>query len=233
MKPECRGQFGDSGLQARVSECHKPFNDKTLHSQGLAEAEREGFEPSIQSDTPYNGLANRRLQPLGHLSGEGLEDSRALGRRPIGVPACGRSPRYGKRSIAADKAMANKRALTYHAARQCFKETKFGKTYYLPLGQCPRKSNVNDDQIALAEWRCIQSRLLANNQVRRILSAGTRSSRKTCGSPCNPLGPSARPHMKLASPVVTQPRVVGDSDGKPHKNRPPVCSCRPHVGVAG
>ena len=31
-------------------------------------AEREGFEPSIQALVPYSGLANRRLQPLGHLS---------------------------------------------------------------------------------------------------------------------------------------------------------------------
>ena len=30
-------------------------------------AEREGFEPSIRCNS-YNGLANRRLQPLGHLS---------------------------------------------------------------------------------------------------------------------------------------------------------------------
>src|SRR5665213_1522267 len=30
-------------------------------------SEREGFEPSIRC-YPYNGLANRRLQPLGHLS---------------------------------------------------------------------------------------------------------------------------------------------------------------------
>ena len=30
-------------------------------------AERGGFEPPIQFN-PYNGLANRRLQPLGHLS---------------------------------------------------------------------------------------------------------------------------------------------------------------------
>ena len=30
-------------------------------------AEREGFEPSIQV-TPYTGLANQRLRPLGHLS---------------------------------------------------------------------------------------------------------------------------------------------------------------------
>ena len=31
-------------------------------------ADREGFEPSIGALVPYNGLANRRLQPLGHLS---------------------------------------------------------------------------------------------------------------------------------------------------------------------
>src|ERR1700693_1223375 len=31
-------------------------------------AEREGFEPSIRVST-YAGLANRCLQPLGHLSG--------------------------------------------------------------------------------------------------------------------------------------------------------------------
>ena len=31
-------------------------------------AETEGFEPSIQALHPYNGLANRRLQPLGHVS---------------------------------------------------------------------------------------------------------------------------------------------------------------------
>jgi hypothetical protein len=30
-------------------------------------ADREGFEPSIGALVPYNGLANRRLQPLGHL----------------------------------------------------------------------------------------------------------------------------------------------------------------------
>jgi hypothetical protein len=32
-------------------------------------AEREGFEPSLEFLGPQNGLANRRLQPLGHLSG--------------------------------------------------------------------------------------------------------------------------------------------------------------------
>jgi hypothetical protein len=35
-------------------------------SNGLAV--REGFEPSVELLRPYNGLANRRLQPLGHLT---------------------------------------------------------------------------------------------------------------------------------------------------------------------
>ena len=31
-------------------------------------AETGGFDPPIRCD-PYNGFANRRLQPLGHVSG--------------------------------------------------------------------------------------------------------------------------------------------------------------------
>ena len=31
-------------------------------------AVRQGFEPWVQLLSPYNGLANRRLQPLGHLT---------------------------------------------------------------------------------------------------------------------------------------------------------------------
>jgi hypothetical protein len=38
-------------------------------------AERKGFEPLKGFDS-FNGLANRRLQPLGHLSG--LEKSRLI-----------------------------------------------------------------------------------------------------------------------------------------------------------
>ncbi len=34
----------------------------------LKMAEREGFEPSIQGDAPYDGLANRCFRPLSHLS---------------------------------------------------------------------------------------------------------------------------------------------------------------------
>jgi hypothetical protein len=41
-------------------------------------AERMGFEPMIRV-SPYNGLANRRLQPLGHLSGTaGMPEGRFL-----------------------------------------------------------------------------------------------------------------------------------------------------------
>ena len=45
-----------------VGRCRKPRNFKL--------AEREGFEPSIRDLVPYDGLANRCLQPLGHLSVE-------------------------------------------------------------------------------------------------------------------------------------------------------------------
>src|SRR3954452_16996312 len=42
-------------------------NGPTLDAR-TRRAEREGFEPSIRVST-YAGLANRCLQPLGHLSG--------------------------------------------------------------------------------------------------------------------------------------------------------------------
>ena len=34
-------------------------------------AVRQGFEPWVEDLRPYNGLANRRLQPLGHLTESG------------------------------------------------------------------------------------------------------------------------------------------------------------------
>ena len=43
-----------------------PLSGVSRAAQELAE--RRGFEPLIRC-YPYNGLANRRLQPLGHLSG--------------------------------------------------------------------------------------------------------------------------------------------------------------------
>jgi hypothetical protein len=33
-------------------------------------AVRQGFEPWVELLIPYNGLANRRLQPLGHLTAD-------------------------------------------------------------------------------------------------------------------------------------------------------------------
>src|ERR1043165_1047950 len=48
-----------------------PSRPRRLNSwQWTLLAERMGFEPMIRV-SPYNGLANRRLQPLGHLSDSG------------------------------------------------------------------------------------------------------------------------------------------------------------------
>ena len=54
------------------------FNGKTslikneeCFSSGVCMAEREGFEPSIGVKA-YTPLAGERLQPLGHLSEEGI-----------------------------------------------------------------------------------------------------------------------------------------------------------------
>src|SRR5262245_25171857 len=41
---------------------------RRIRSSNRFETEREGFEPSIQGLAPDDGLANRCLQPLGHLS---------------------------------------------------------------------------------------------------------------------------------------------------------------------
>jgi hypothetical protein len=49
----------------------KPFNRSDLAKESTffreCMAENGGFEPPIEL-SPYNGLANRRLQPLGQLS---------------------------------------------------------------------------------------------------------------------------------------------------------------------
>src|SRR5262249_52862158 len=49
------------------------FERQRTRANGLL-AETGGFEPPIRCD-PYNGLANRRLQPLGHVSGDGTSVS--------------------------------------------------------------------------------------------------------------------------------------------------------------
>ena len=43
------------------------FTQMSMDVLELAMAENGGFEPPIEL-SPYNGLANRRLQPLGQLS---------------------------------------------------------------------------------------------------------------------------------------------------------------------
>ncbi len=50
---------------AQTPEFHELIN--TLDDE-LKESERAGFEPAVESLQPYDGLANRCLQPLGHLS---------------------------------------------------------------------------------------------------------------------------------------------------------------------
>ena len=55
-------------LRADYVPCRRRFADAgDAFAEAGRDPEREGFEPSIQC-YPYNGLANRRLQPLGHLS---------------------------------------------------------------------------------------------------------------------------------------------------------------------
>src|SRR5215472_6341518 len=50
-------------------------------------AETVGFEPTIQV-SPYNGLANRRLQPLGHVSGAKVCMYPRLLRQRFILPLC-------------------------------------------------------------------------------------------------------------------------------------------------
>src|SRR3954470_7843035 len=56
---------------AMLSLLPEPQGSNTAKA-GTRRAEREGFEPSIRVST-YAGLANRCLQPLGHLSGRVLQ----------------------------------------------------------------------------------------------------------------------------------------------------------------
>ena len=47
----------------RLKRCHR---DRAARRMAV----RQGFEPWVQVLSPYNGLANRRLQPLGHLTAD-------------------------------------------------------------------------------------------------------------------------------------------------------------------
>ena len=58
-------------LKLTGKDANSPNKNALMHGDAtgrIDETERAGFEPAIQGNTPYNGLANRRLQPLGHLS---------------------------------------------------------------------------------------------------------------------------------------------------------------------
>jgi hypothetical protein len=60
----------DIGAVKQARSCSKFLSDTFSNYLILKEmAEGIGFEPTIGFD-PYNGLANRRLQPLGHPSTE-------------------------------------------------------------------------------------------------------------------------------------------------------------------
>src|SRR3954469_14015310 len=54
-------------LASSVSEKRFSFSVKKAPLRGAFFTEKEGFEPSIRV-SPYAGLANRCLKPLGHLS---------------------------------------------------------------------------------------------------------------------------------------------------------------------
>ena len=62
-----RHHDSESHFESRLSEEHGISQKHCKHWMEIILAERGGFEPPIRFN-PYNGLANRRLQPLGHLS---------------------------------------------------------------------------------------------------------------------------------------------------------------------
>ena len=47
-----------------------PVRASVARRSRARKAEKEGFEPSRQGFSPPNALAGRRLQPLGHFSGQ-------------------------------------------------------------------------------------------------------------------------------------------------------------------
>ena len=64
-----KGSVESSGVLAEVA-VKVPPNEKALQTRGLQGFSGEiGIRTLDTGLTPYNGLANRRLQPLGHLSG--------------------------------------------------------------------------------------------------------------------------------------------------------------------
>jgi hypothetical protein len=84
LSPEsevCKGSVGRDGVLSAAS-CPASTNEKTLQTRGLQGSNGEtGIRTPDTGLTPYNGLANRRLQPLGHLSGEENQVTHGSGKR--------------------------------------------------------------------------------------------------------------------------------------------------------
>jgi hypothetical protein len=84
-------------LRAPVDNLRVACQPKLTRRLGKRErrlAVREGFEPSVELLRSYNGLANRRLQPLGHLTVMIFLTISAIRRWPIRLcsPLCSSSP---------------------------------------------------------------------------------------------------------------------------------------------
>ena len=82
FRAACRGRRARSphhGLAKRASEAADVFRWRRIGNERRSHfccrvAEGVGFEPTMRV-TPHNGLASRRLQPLGHPSARALEAS--------------------------------------------------------------------------------------------------------------------------------------------------------------
>ena len=61
----------------------KRVEPKPRHGRGLGKNGEKGIRTPGTSCNSYIGLANRRLQPLGHLSFFGISDYRLVRRRSI------------------------------------------------------------------------------------------------------------------------------------------------------
>ncbi len=110
----------DGGEGARLRTIHVLRRDRVMSVSHPAEARRvacerrrmavrQGFEPWVEAQHPYNGLANRRLQPLGHLTARQQvygttifagkpEIVKAMGR--MAAPACEMPPLRRRRTTA-------------------------------------------------------------------------------------------------------------------------------------
>src|SRR3954470_22310587 len=95
---------------AMLSLLPEPQGSNTAKA-GTRRAEREGFEPSIRVST-YAGLANRCLQPLGHLSGR-VPKARRLPTLPQLSAFTRESLSRSKLKVEGDAALALRLARTF------------------------------------------------------------------------------------------------------------------------